>query len=334
MVLYNPSGRVPLIEFGIEIPVLPDRAAQVLAGLRADADLAARESEWLVGPDGSELSEEDVLRVHSPAYTRRVFGPEVDQVMIEVFELIDDRGNYHRYNPANARRPLSDLFGDWKRWMAGSYQVGKEALVRQFCFFLGGGAHHGHYDFGHGFCIFNDIVIAIRRLQAEDRIRTAWVIDVDAHKGDGTAALTDGDPSITTLSVHMGKGWPLDLPEFDDRGVRHPAFTPSDIDVPINPGESGDYLPRLEAALDRLDGYTRPDIAYVVDGADPYEHDELPSTAGLALTLDQMLERDLMIHGFLRSRGIPQAYLMSGGYGRRAWEPYPPFIGRVLRERL
>ncbi|HKJ85482.1 MAG TPA: histone deacetylase, partial [Spirochaetia bacterium] len=162
---------------------------------------------------------------------------------------------------------------------------------------------------------------------------TAWVIDIDAHKGDGTAALTADDPSVTTLSIHMGQSWPLDLPRLDSTGRITPWFTPSTIDVPVMPGTEIDYLPRLREALALLDARPRPDIVYVVDGADPYEHDELPSTSDLKLSLGQMLERDRMVYDLLHGRGIPQAWLMSGGYGVRAWEPFAGFLKEVLPTR-
>ena len=76
--------------------------------------------------------------------------------------------------------------------------------------------HHAQRAYGDGFCIVNDIVIAIRKLQAEGLVRTAWVIDIDAHKGDGTAAITLGDDSIITLSIHMAQGWPLDGKKYDE----------------------------------------------------------------------------------------------------------------------
>lgn len=332
MVLHYPGG-IDLTDYGIEIPVAPDRTEQVLAALRADHTLASHEPRWLIGPDGSEISREDLLRVHSPEYVERAFGSGVEGLMLEVFELLNADGSYHRYNPDNARRPLVELFDQWRHWMTGSYQCGSEALARGFCFYLGGGAHHGHHDFGHGFCVFNDIVTAIRRLQAEGSIATAWVIDIDAHKGDGTAALTADDPSVTTLSIHMGQSWPLDLPRVDSVGRITPWFTPSNIDVPVMPGTEIDYLPRLRHALTQLDGQPRPDIVYVVDGADPYEHDELPSTSDLKLSLAQMLERDRMVYDFLLSRTLPQAWLMSGGYGVRAWEPFAGFLKQVLPRR-
>jgi acetoin utilization deacetylase AcuC-like enzyme len=329
MVLHYPRG-VDLAEFGIEIPVAADRVGQVLDALMAVPGLSAQPGAWLIGPDGSTITREDLLRVHARDYVERGFGAGVDSLMLEVFELMNDDGSYHRYDPQSALRPLAELFADWIHWMSGTYQCGREALRHGFCYYLGGGAHHAHYDFGHGFCIFNDIVTAIRKLQAEALIKTAWVIDVDAHKGDGTAALTANDPTIATLSVHMARGWPLDLPATDRHGRPAPWLVPSTIDVPVAAGEDDKYLPKLREALTILDTMPSPDIVYVVDGADPYEHDQLPSTEDLRLSLPVLLERDQMIHEFLLSRGLPQAWLMSGGYGDRAWEPFAAFLKVVL----
>lgn len=332
MILRYPGSKVPLRDFGVLIPAARNRPEQILDALRERPELGP-ESRWLIGPDGSTIERDDLERVHDPKYVERLFSQGLEAVLIAVFELVDEQGNYHRYDPTIATRPITEMFSGTLRGLAGTYQCGAEALERGFCFYLGGGAHHGHYSFGHGFCIVNDSVIALRKLQAEGRIRSAWVVDVDAHKGDGTAALTDGDPSITTLSVHMAQGWPLDLPEFDEEGRRHPSFTPSNIDVDVVPGDEVTYVPHLGAALARLAAGDRPDMVYVLDGADPYEHDELPSTAGLRLTREQMLTRDILIFETLKALELPQAWLMAGGYGERAWEPYPEFLSYALTHR-
>ncbi len=329
MILRYEGTRPPLREFGILIPTARNRPQQILDALRADADLG-REAQWLIGPDGSTIGRADLERVHDPAYVERLFGEGLEAVLMSVFELVDEHGAYHRYDPAIATRALSGMFDGTLHGLAGTCQCGREALRRGFCFYLGGGSHHAHYAFGHGFCVVNDSVIAIRRLQHEGEITRAWVIDVDAHKGDGTAALTRGDESIVTLSVHMAHGWPLDLPALDADGQPHPSHIPSDIDVPIAAGAESSYLPRLTDALEELSRYPRPDIAYVLAGADPYEHDELPSTRDLRLSLEQMYERDLRIYDYLGRLSIAQAWLMAGGYGERAWEPYPPFLAHAL----
>lgn len=323
-----------MTDFGIEIPMAPDRERKLLEVLRRDPVLGPLEERWLLGDDGSALTREDLERVHSSRYVSRLFSDEVEEILIQVYELIDADGNYHRYNPKNAKRPLRELFDGALRSRAGTYQCCRVALDSGFCFFLGGGGHHAHRDFGHGFCIINDIVIPLRRLQAEGRIKTAWIIDVDAHKGDGVAELTQGDETIISLSAHMAHGWPLDLPETLEDGTPNPVYIPSDIDIPIDRGEEDRYCSRLKEGLERLRGFPRPDLAFVELGADPYEKDGLPSTGLLRLSLEQMAERDLLIYDFLTEQGIPSAYIMSGGYGEHCWEPYPPFLIHALKDRL
>lgn len=334
MILHRPGRGAPLTEYGIDIPSSPDRVGRILEILRAHETIGPREAEWLIGDDGSEVTKEDILRSHSPEYVEKLFSDQVDEVIIQVFELIDENGNYHRYDPEKATRPLRGMFDRSFKGLAGTYQACKVALETGFCFYFGGGGHHAHRGFGHGFCIISDIMVALHKVQAEGRAKTVWIIDVDAHKGDGVAAITQNDPTIVTLSAHMARGWPLDLPEYLEDGTRHPSFTPSDIDVPIESGEEGLYNRRLATALDMLAGYPIPDLALVELGADPYEKDGLPSTDPLNLTLDQMNERNLLIYEFLKSRNIPSAYLMSGGYGEHAWEPYPDFLIHALLDRL
>lgn len=334
MILYDPDHPLSLMEFGILIPIRNSKASRTFENLANHPVLGPRIDQWWVRKHPDRLQREDLVRVHSPAYVDRLSSAELEQEIVHTFELIDDRGRYHRYDPDRAQLPLTQLFDRILDRVAGSWQCGKIALETGFCFYFGGGMHHAQKDFGNGFCLLNDIVIAARKLQAQGDIRNAWIIDVDAHKGDGTAALTEGDPTIRTLSVHMARGWPLDGRERDAAGRLNPSFIPSDIDVPVASGEEGRYLERLEAALHALAAFGRPDIAVVVSGADPYEKDELPSTQDLRLTLAQMEARDRMIYRFLKQRRIPAAYLMSGGYGEAVWEPYTRFLSWALLDRL
>jgi acetoin utilization deacetylase AcuC-like enzyme len=208
------------------------------------------------------------------------------------------------------------------------------ALGKNFCFAFSGGMHHAQQSHGAGFCPINDIVIAIRKLQAENHIRTAWVIDTDAHKGDGTAALTRDDDSIATLSIHMAHSWPLDGDKYDRAGNLNPSFIDSDIDIPMARGEDHLYVSRLQEGLNKLGNFSRPDLAVVVSGVDPFEKDELPSTGDLKLSLDQMMQRDLLVYEFLKERRIPQAYLMAGGYGESSWQVYAQFLEWALSDNL
>jgi acetoin utilization deacetylase AcuC-like enzyme len=340
MIIYSEGGYVGLTEYGIEIPVLSSRAQKTFEHLMSIPELLRRRDEWHLRHEGRVISREDLARAHSEEYVNRLFSPHLEEEIIRTYELRDANGRPNRYRPEKATRPLRHILDRTLYNISGTYQCGRVALQRGFCYLFGGGMHHAHRDYGKGFCLLNDIVVSLRKLQTEGAIRTAWVIDVDAHKGDGTAALTAGDDSIRTLSVHMARGWPLDEPEIDRQGRRNPSFIPSDIDVPIDRGEEAQYNPGLAAALERRAWLPQPggaaaaDLAIVVAGADPYEADELPSARLLRLTRTQMLERDQQIYRFLDRHSVPGAFLMSGGYGEHSWEVFAQFLEWVLPLRL
>jgi acetoin utilization deacetylase AcuC-like enzyme len=334
MILFDDSRKEGLIEFGIEIPVLYSRVLNTFEFLKSHEILGPKIDQWHIGKIEETIRRDDLLGAHSGEYIEKLFSAGLENEIIKTFELIDEAGNYHRYNPARATLPLTQLFERILAIVAGSVQCSRIALVKGFCFAFSGGMHHAQHAYGDGFCMVNDIVIAIRKLQAEGLIRTAWIIDIDAHKGDGTAALTKGDETITTLSIHMANGWPLDGDEYDPDGKFNPSFTPSDIDIPMAKGEDHLYISRLQEGLERLDRWAHPDLALVVSGADPYFKDELPSTGDLKLSLPQLKERDLLTYNFLKERDIPRAYLMAGGYGDSCWEVYAQFLEWALVDAL
>jgi acetoin utilization deacetylase AcuC-like enzyme len=370
VVIYTERTGSGLQQYGISIPVHEQKASRTFEMLLADPELASRREQWHVRHTGERIGREDLLRVHSAAYVQRLFSSGLEQEIVRAYELKDAEGRYNRYDPGQASKPLEQILDRALYNAAGTYQSCRLALASGFAFYFGGGAHHAQRDYGKGFCLINDVVVALRRIQAEGLARSVWVVDVDAHKGDGTAALTEGDDSIRTLSVHMAAGWPLDEPPVDAEGRPNPSFVESDVDIPVGPGEEAQYVPRLAAGLEALTrlplaaypqrrtpqsggaakggrsaqggrsggspraGPAKPDLALVVSGSDPYEHDELPSTSPLRLSLPQLLERDQLIYRFLSGRVIPAAYLMSGGYGQRSWEVYHQFLRWVLRLRL
>jgi acetoin utilization deacetylase AcuC-like enzyme len=334
MILYDENLNEGLLEFGIEIPVLASRAVKTFEFLKSHKILGRKIHQWHIPKIDEHISKEDLLRVHSNEYVEKLYSTGLEQEIIRTFELIDDQGHYYRYNPKNATLPLTRLFDRTVTTVASTAQCCRVALEKKFCFAFRGGMHHAQHEYGSGFCLLNDIVIAIRKLQAENLIRTAWVIDVDAHKGDGTAALTHGDDSITTLSIHMAHGWPLDGDEYDPDGNLNPSFIAGDIDIPMARGEDHLYVARLQEGLDLLESFTKPDLAVVVCGSDPYEKDELPSTSDLRLSLGQLKERDCLVYGFLKARRIPAAFVMAGGYGENSWKVYAQFLEWALLDAL
>jgi acetoin utilization deacetylase AcuC-like enzyme len=335
MIIHDERVAIPFEEYGIKIPQ-SDRGSMVLQALRQNKDLANHEEQWRYTGPLPLIGPADLERVHNHEYVRALF-EDPEPAMLTTYELLDKNGNYHRYDPADAARPLAELSGRAQANAAGTCLAAERALDNGFCFFLGGGMHHATAEGGRGFCPVNDMVVAVRRLQAAGRIARAWIVDVDAHKGDGTAALCLDDPDTSTLSIHMARGWPLDRPSRNADGCLHPSFIPSTVDIPIEQGGEAHYLPALAHGLELLlsiDGRRPPDLAVVVDGSDAYEHDELPSASRLRLSRDQMLQRDLLVYEFLTTLDVPQAWVMAGGYGPRCAEVYVQFLETILARRL
>lgn len=331
MVLFDECFKQCLGEYGIEIPILDSRCTKTWQALSAVPGL---QSLWWALPFAPEpITREDIERAHAKSYVDKLFGPELEAELIKTYELVQE-GHFHRYDPACACRPLSRIFQTVLNVVAGTYQTAREALQSGFCFFMGGGLHHAMPAYGSGFCLLNDMVISARKLRAHGLAKRFWIIDVDAHKGDGTAVLCASDPGCATLSIHMGSSWPLDDEPYDSEGRLKAPFHPSTIDIPMFKGEDDLYNSRLKAGLEELERISfKPDLVFVVCGADPYEKDELPSSAELQLTLEQMMERDRLVYRFLMERKLHAAYLMAGGYGGHVWQVYSQFLTEVLLER-
>lgn len=339
MILHDRTPKLPISTYGIQIPITGFTANRVLEYLFQEPDLAASRDQWLLEEQFPSLTTEAILRVHHGDYVERLLAEDerADREIERTFELVNPDGTWNRYDPAKAERNLRALRDQSLRLAAGTSRAAELAVTGpdRFCFYFGGGMHHGQYDFGEGFCPVNDLVIAVRTQQAAGRIGNAWIVDVDAHKGDGTAALTAKDETIRTLSVHMAHGWPLDQPEFLPDGRPNPSYVPSDIDIPIASGEEDRYVSELMWGMGEMETrYGVPDFLLVVDGSDPYEKDQLPSTQDLRMTRDQLLERDVFLYRWGMERNLPTVFVMAGNYGYHSWEVYAGFLEKQLRGTL
>ncbi|HKW41003.1 MAG TPA: histone deacetylase [Gemmatimonadales bacterium] len=167
---------------------------------------------------------------------------------------------------------------------------------------LGGGFHHAFPDHGEGFCLINDVAIAIRVLQRDTMVQRAAVVDLDVHHGNGTAAIFQGDPDVFTFSMHQKRNYPAWKP-------------PSDLDIGLEDG-TGDaaYLGLLERHLSELLTQHQPELLFYLAGADPYRFDQL---GGLGLTLEGLRRRDELVFERARSEGIAVAVCLAGGYALR-----------------
>ena len=174
---------------------------------------------------------------------------------------------------------------------------------------LAGGTHHAYAHKGSGYCVFNDVAVAARLMQAEmhrvaRRLLRVLVIDLDVHQGNGTAAIFRDDATVFTLSLHGAKNFPY----------RKEA---SSLDVELPDGcDDAQYLAALDLALAQTWQHhadAPPGLAFYLAGADPHEDDRL---GRLKLTREGLTERDRRVLGALRERDIPVAMSMAGGYGR------------------
>jgi len=170
---------------------------------------------------------------------------------------------------------------------------------------LAGGTHHAFADKGGGFCVFNDVAVAVRCAQADWRkqgfgLLQVAVIDLDVHQGNGTAHIFRDDPSVFTLSLHGEKNFPF-------------RKEISDLDVGLPDGcADHDYLAALDQALQTLAQHMSPSLVVYLAGADPFERDRL---GRLKLTARGLQARDEKVFDWCCQRQVPLAFVMAGGYG-------------------
>lgn len=237
---------------------------------------------------------EALALVHTPDY--------IDAVMHGTLSAAAQREIGFPWGPALPRRSLCSV--------GATIAAARAALEEGVAASLAGGTHHAYADKGSGFCVFNDVAVAARLMQAEWHRRhpgrpglRVLVVDLDVHQGNGTASIFQDDDSVFTFSVHGEKNFPF----------RKEA---SDLDVGL-PDACGDavYLDALETALAEV--WRRladrpPGLAFYLAGADPHEGDRL---GRLKLSADGLLRRDRMVLDALVERRIPVALSMAGGYG-------------------
>jgi acetoin utilization deacetylase AcuC-like enzyme len=163
---------------------------------------------------------------------------------------------------------------------------------------LAGGTHHAFPDHGEGFCVLNDVAVAVRVLRRDGLARRFAVVDLDVHQGNGTAHIFADDGEVFTFSMHGAKNYPL----FKLR---------SSLDVELPDGtEDEEYLATLARHLPRVFAHA-PDVVFYLGGADPFAGDRL---GRLALSIDGLRARDELVLGECRARGVAVATVMSGGY--------------------
>ena len=182
---------------------------------------------------------------------------------------------------------------------SGTLLAAEEALRSGISANLAGGTHHACRGHGEGYCVINDVVVAVRELVRRRAAERALVIDLDVHHGNGNAELLAADPGAFTFSMHGERNYPLRKP-------------PSDLDVGLPDGTGDDeYLAALERHLPGCFDRSRAQIAFYLAGVDVVEGDRF---GRLAMSRQGLAARDRRVLEECRSRGVPVVLLLSGGY--------------------
>lgn len=225
---------------------------------------------------------EDVLLVHTEDYVNRLINGELTAKEVRKLGL--------PWSKALVRRSFLAT--------SGTVEAAKHALSSGIASNLAGGTHHSFPDRGEGFCVLNDVAVAIRVLRKENLAKRFLIVDLDVHQGNGTAFIFKDDETVFTFSMHGAKNYPL-----------HKEVSNLDIELPDKTGDR-EYLETLEEALPRIFLHD-PDIIFYLGGADPFEKDKL---GRLALTIEGLMQRDETVLRFAREHHTPIVTVMSGGY--------------------
>jgi acetoin utilization deacetylase AcuC-like enzyme len=231
----------------------------------------------------STAKDEDVLLVHTKAYLDKLKCGRLSVQEQLTLEL-----------PYSAELVSASLL-----CVEGSIMAAKIALKDMVGIHLGGGFHHAFPDHGEGFCVFNDVAIAIRRLRKDGLIKKAMVIDCDLHHGNGTACIFQKDDDTFTFSIHQENNYPFLKPA-------------SNLDIGLQDGAGDEmYLEGLHKNIPEIIEEFKPDFIIYVAGADPYRKDQI---GNLGLSVEGLKKRDEFIFEMCNKFNVPVAVVLAGGY--------------------
>ena len=283
IVAYTPDYRVSF--FGIE------RLHPFDIG-KMDTIAQHLRDEGLVAPDGfaepTPADDEALSAVHDPAYLESLHALPTLARALEVW--VPDVFPVSVVE-ARVRRPFRTA-------AAGTVCAARSALSGGLGINLGGGFHHAHPAMGHGFCIYNDVALAVHAIRGDGFSGRVLVVDTDAHQGDGNHACFQRDPTVYTLSIHQDSLFPW-------------PKVPGDLDVPLPSGATDEsFTEALAPALDRALEASTPALIVHVAGADVLHDDPL---TGLQLTNEGLIARDDLVYRAARARGVPLVVVLAGG---------------------
>jgi acetoin utilization deacetylase AcuC-like enzyme len=280
---YHPGFAAPIGEH-----IMPMRKfALVAEGLKGMAGVRVLEP--------APATEEDLARVHTLDYIRAV------------------RTGNPRALAESQKFPWSpELFPSVCLTNGACLAAGRQALQDRVAAAVASGFHHAHADHGEGFCTFNGLVVAADALYAQGAVKQVAVLDLDLHYGNGTAALAGSRPYLRALSIY-GNDYQANVAH-REVSLRHHEDGANHVSVPLPAGCDGARLTSvLEEHLPWLLAAGQPDLLFYQAGADPLHEDPY---SPLALTEEDLLERDRLVFSFARRHALPIAWVLAGGYTR------------------
>lgn len=260
----------------------------------------------------NEISEKDLLKVHSKAYLKNL---ENKQNIAQVTEM-----------PLLAKLPFfllkNNLLKPIKKAVAGTLLAGELALKYGWAINLSGGYHHAKREKGEGFCFFADINLLIEHLREKKLIQSAMIVDLDAHQGNGHESIHGTDPLVSIFDMYNSSIYP-----------RESHLKPYiDFDIPLKPYTSDkEYLDLLKENITQALNNKKPDIIIYVAGSDIYEKDQL---GGLKVSKDGIKTRDKIMFENAQKYDIPIVMLLAGGYHKDGGKIIGESLEEILKEKL
>ena len=228
-------------------------------------------------------ADEDLLRVHSQKYLKKIESGKLSSSELMALEL------------PFSREAIKFFF----LTAGGTIRASEEALKNRMCVHIGGGFHHAFSGHGEGFCILNDVAVALEKMKAEKKIKKAMVVDCDVHQGNGTAAIFRGKGHVFTFSIHQMDIYPAEKAN-------------SSLDLGLWSGDGDEeYIETLSRHIPRIYDQYEPELIYYLAGADPYQKDKL---GDLNLTFKGLEKRDQIVLENAQKRKCPVVVLFAGGY--------------------
>ena len=227
----------------------------------------------------------ELALVHTPPYLDKVRSGTLTPADIAKLEI--------PWSPA--------IVDGFRLQTGGTIAAARLAIRHGAAVHLGGGFHHAYADHGEGFCLFNDVAVAVGVLRDEGLVDRVAVLDCDVHQGNGTAHIFGDTPRVFTCSLHQERNYPLVKPR-------------SSLDIGLADGTAdAEYRRHLDTALAAVKTFG-PDLLVYLAGADPYRDDML---GGLSLTMAGLRRRDRDVFRTGQSLGFPVVTVLAGGYARR-----------------